>query len=423
MEMDSWFQYKGTRGVREALRLSGSTMLNPKLDRLQDYPFGRLATLIKDIAPPKGQTPIIMSIGEPQMNPPAFVPQILAREAAGWGRYPPPYGSPELRQAIAQWITRRYALPPGTIDQNKNLFPVAGTREALFQAALVCVPQDKNGTPIVMLPNPFYQVYIGAAVMSNAEPFYVDCVAENNFLPDLHSIDTATWQRTALVYLCTPTNPQGAVASLDYIKQALELCRRHDAFLIVDECYAEIYRDTPPAGGLQAAMEMHEGKGDPFANLLVFHSLSKRSSAPGLRSGFVAGDVKAIDLISRLRSYGGASMPQPIMAASTALWQDEEHVRNIRAHYNECFDVAQQILHNRFGFFKPDGGFFLWLDVGDSEHATRELWGKAGVKVLPGAYVARGEGAHNPGRRYIRVALVHDVATTKKALSRLAEVL
>jgi succinyldiaminopimelate transaminase len=398
-------------------------MLNPKLDRLQEYPFGRLAALIKDIEPPKGETPIIMSIGEPQMNPPAFVPQILAKEAAGWGRYPPPLGTPELRQAIAHWITRRYKLPPGTIDQNRNLFPVVGTREALFQAALVCVPQDKHGTPIVMLPNPFYQVYIGAAVMSNAEPLYLDCVAENNFLPDFDSIDEATWRRTALVYLCSPTNPQGAVASLDYIQHALELCRKHDAFLIVDECYAEIYRDREPAGGLQAAMALHAGKGDPFANLLVFHSLSKRSSAPGLRSGFVAGDVKAIELISRLRSYGGASMPQPIMVASTALWQDEEHVRNIRAHYNECFDVAQQILHNRFGFFKPDGGFFLWLDVGDSEQATRDLWGKAGVKVLPGAYVSRGEGEDNPGKRYIRVALVHDVATTRKALSRLAQVL
>lgn len=398
-------------------------MLNPVLDRLQDYPFARLAALIKDITPPKGESPIVMSIGEPQMNPPAFVPEILAREAAGWGRYPPANATPELRQAIAQWLERRYAIPAGTVDPNRNVFPVVGTREALFQAALVCVPQDKHGKPIVMLPNPFYQVYIGAAVMSNAEPLFLDCTRENNFLPDLQSIDTATWKRTALVYLCTPTNPQGAVASLDYLKQALELCRKHDAFLIVDECYAEIYRDQPPAGGMQAAMALYNGKGDPFANLLVFHSLSKRSSAPGLRSGFVAGDAKAMELIIRLRSYGGASIPQPIMVASTALWQDEAHVRNIRAHYNECFEAAQQILHNRFGFFKPDGGFFLWLDVGDSEQATRDLWGKAGVKVLPGAYVARGEGKDNPGKRYIRVALVHDVATTRKALSRLAEVL
>lgn len=398
-------------------------MLNPRLDRLQDYPFARLAALIKDVEPPKGSKPIIMSIGEPQMNPPGFVPEILAREAVGWGRYPPANATPELRSAIAGWLTRRYGLPQGMVDPMRNVFPVCGTREALFQAALVCVPQEKNGKPVVMLPNPFYQVYVGASVMAGAEPLFLPCIADNNFLPDLDAIDAATWKRTALVYLCTPANPQGSVASLDYLKNALELCRRNDAFLIVDECYAEIYRDKPPAGGMQAAMALHDGRHDPFANLLVFHSLSKRSSAPGLRSGFVAGDVKAMELIVRLRSYGGASMPQPIMAASTALWQDEAHVRNIRAHYNECFDAAQQILHNRFGFFKPDGGFFLWLDVGDSEQATRDLWGKAGVKVLPGAYVSRGEGADNPGKRYIRVALVHDIDTTRQALSRLAEVL
>jgi len=248
--------------------------------------------------------------------------------------------------------------------------------------------------------------------------------AANGFLPDLDAIDASTWRRTALVYICTPANPQGAVADLDYLIHALELCRRHDAVLVIDECYAEIYRDTSPAGGLQAALAL-KGKstGDAFANLLVFHSLSKRSSAPGLRSGFVAGEARLIELIGRLRSYGGASVPLPVMAASTALWNDDAHVEAVRARYNENFDIAARLLHNRHGFYRPAGGFFLWLDVGDSEAATRRLWSEAGIKVLPGLYLARGEGEANPGRRYIRVALVHDADTTNEAMRRMAETL
>jgi N-succinyldiaminopimelate aminotransferase len=398
-------------------------MLNPKLDLLQDYPFARLAKLIAGIEPPAGKKPIIMSIGEPQMSPPAFVPEILQREVAGWGKYPPPAGTPELRQAIADWLMRRYELPAGSVSADRHVFPVAGTREALFQAALVAVPPEKGGgKPVVLAPNPFYQVYIGAGVMSGAETVLLECDQSTGFLPDLDAVDDATWRRTALVYICTPANPQGAVASLDYLVRALELCRKYEAVLVIDECYAEIYRDKKPAGGLQAAMAL-KAPGEVFANLLVFHSLSKRSSAPGLRSGFVAGDAKLIELIARLRSYGGASVPAPIMAASTALWRDEKHVEEVRARYNACFDVAAQLLHNRFGFFRPDGGFFLWLDVGDGEAATRTLWGEAGVKVLPGLYLARGEGEKNPGRRYIRVALVHDVETTREAMQRMAEVL
>ncbi len=400
-------------------------MLNPALDRLQDYPFARLAKLIAGSDPPAGLKPIVMSIGEPQMNPPGFVPEILQREAAGWGKYPPAAGTPELRRAIAGWLTRRYALPADALDADRNVFPVAGTREALFQAALIAVPPEKGGgQPIVLSPNPFYQVYIGAGVMSGAETVLMPASAANGFLPDLDAIDASTWRRTALVYICTPANPQGAVADLDYLIHALELCRRHDAVLVIDECYAEIYRENPPAGGLQAALAL-KGKstGDAFANLLVFHSLSKRSSAPGLRSGFVAGEARLIELIGRLRSYGGASVPLPVMAASTALWNDDAHVEAVRARYNENFDIAARLLHNRHGFYRPAGGFFLWLDVGDSEAATRRLWSEAGIKVLPGLYLARGEGEANPGRRYIRVALVHDSDTTNEAMRRMAETL
>ena len=398
-------------------------MVNPKLDLLQDYPFARLAKLIADLTPPADKKPIIMSIGEPQLNPPAFVPEILQREALGWGRYPAPAGTPELRQAIADWLTRRYALPAGTVNADRHVFPVAGSREALFHTSLAVVPEQKGGgRPVVLAPNPFYQVYIGAGVMSGAETVLLECTQDSGFLPDLDAVDEATWKRTALVYICSPANPQGSVASLDYLIHALELCRKHDAVLVLDECYAEIYRDRKPAGGLQAALAL-KAPGEIFANLLVFHSLSKRSSSPGLRSGFVAGDAKLIELVNRLRSYGGASVPAPVMAASTALWRDEKHVEDVRARYNACFDIAAQFLHNRFGFYRPDGGFFLWLDVGDSEAATRKLWGEAGVKVVPGLYLAKGESEKNPGRRYIRVALVHDIETTREAMQRMAAVL
>ena len=398
-------------------------MVNPALEQLQEYPFGRLANLIKDLTPPVGVQPIVMSIGEPQDQPPPFVPEILAREAVGWGRYPPPAGTPELRQAIADWLTRRYNLPAGMLDAARHLFPVAGTREALFDAATVVV--DPATRSIVLLPNPFYQVYVGAAVVNGAQPQFLPAERRNGFLPDFSLVSEATWKRTALVYLCTPANPQGATASLDYLKELIATARRHGAVVAIDECYAEIYRDTPPAGGLQAARELHGAgaSGDPFANVLVFHSLSKRSSAPGLRSGFVAGDARLIEMVARLRSYGGSSIPTPIMTASAALWREEKHVAVVRARYNANFEAAAQILHNRFGFFRPAGGFFLWLDVGDGERATRALWEKGALKVLPGKYLSRGEGEANPGRNFVRVALVHDLPTTREAMQRFAAIL
>ena len=348
----------------------------------------------------------------------------MAREAAGWGRYPPPGGTPELRQAIADWLTRRYGLPAGMVDVARHLLPVAGTREALFDAATVVVAQPGAGKPaLALLPNPFYQVYVGAAVVNGAEPHFLPADRRTGFLPDFNAVDAPTWARTALVYLCTPANPQGAAASLGYLKDLITTARRHGAVVAIDECYAEIYRETAPPGGLQAAKDLYDGKGDPFANVLVFHSLSKRSSAPGLRSGFVAGDARLIELIARLRSYGGSSIPLPIMTASAALWREEKHVAAVRARYNANFDAAAQVLHNRFGFFRPAGGFFMWLDVGDGERATRALWEKGAVKVLPGRYLARGEGEANPGRNFVRVALVHDLDITREALQRVAAIL
>lgn len=403
-------------------------MFNPRLtETLTDFPFARLNALIAPITPPAHLSMINLSVGEPQGAMPAFARQIVAGEVDGWNRYPPNQGMPELNQAIVGWLNRRYRLPAGLLDPALHVLPTAGSKEGVYIISTVAAPQVKaGGKPIVALPNPFYQAYLGGAVLSGSEPLLVNAGADKGFLPDYLSLDSKTWERMAVVYLCSPANPQGAIASIDYLQKLLAKCREHDAVLAVDECYAEIYRDQKPSGGMEAAMALN-APGEIFANLMVFHSLSKRSSAPGLRSGFVAGDAKLIELMNRLRSYGGASVPAPIMAASTALWRDEKHVEEVRAHYNACFDIAQQFLHNRFNFFKPAGGFFLWLDVsaqGGSVKAAERLWREAGIRVLPGEYASHtAADGTNPGRNYIRVAMVHDNETTAEALHRLVAVL
>ena len=317
---------------------------------------------------------------------------------------------------------RRFGLAEGSFDADKQLIPLAGTREGLYQIAQLVISETKPGAkpPVVLLPNPFYQVYAGAALMAGAEPVFVPATAETGFLPDFAALDEETLNRTALAYLCTPGNPQGAVASLEQLKAAIQLARRHDFVLAVDECYSEIYdRDElRPAGALEACQAL----GGSYANVVVFHSLSKRSSAPGLRSGFVAGDPEIIAPFSRLRAYAGATLPGPILAASAALWRDEEHVEANRFAYRAKFDVAEEILGNRPGFTRPAGGFFLWLNVGDGEVAAKTLWEQSGIRVLPGAYLARpGADGVNPGQPYIRIALVHDLDTVREAMTRIAQ--
>ena len=249
----------------------------------------------------------------------------------------------------------------------------------------------------------------------------VNANAETGFLPDFDAVDEATWKRMSVVYLCSPANPQGAIAGIDYLQKLLAKCREHDAVLAVDECYAEIYTREPPPGALEAALAMDTTGGkDPFRNLAVFHSLSKRSNAAGLRSGFMAGDPRLVAMTLRWRTYGGPQIPFAVQKASAALWREETHPLQTREWYAKNFRVAEQILHNRFGYYTPGGGFFLWLDVGDGEEATRKLWGEAHVKVLPGAYVCRETAGINTAERYIRVALVHDEQTTREAMTRLA---
>lgn len=386
-------------------------MLNARLDQLTDYPFQRLADLLGGAATPDS---IVMSIGEPQHTPPPMVAQVLADKAGLWGKYPPAQGSPEFRQAATAWLNRRFKLPVGMLDPDTCVLPVAGTREALYLIAQTVI-DPAAGLPAVLLPNPFYQVYVGAAVMAGAEPIFVPGAAGPASQPDFSTLPAETLDRVQLAYLCSPANPQGAVADLDLLTRTILLARRHGFVLAVDECYSEIWDKAEPAGALEACAQL----GGSLDNVLVFHSLSKRSSVPGLRSGFVAGDAKVMAAFQRLRSYGGAATPLPILAAATLLWRDEAHVEANRTLYRAKLDAAERILGDRFNFVRPPGGFFLWLDVGDGEKAALELWRQARIRVLPGKYLAR----DGVGDRFIRVALVHDLATTEQALGRLAEVL
>lgn len=395
-------------------------MWNDRLDRLQEFPFRRLAKLLAGIDPPAGET-FDLAIGEPQHAPPALLAETVARHAGEWKRYPPVNGTAEFRRAVCAWLARRYALPESALDPERHVLPVAGTKEALFLLPEVLVPERTAGPrPAVLVPNPVYAVYVGAAVLAGADPVYLAAEARTGFLPDLDALSPDLLARTAAFYLCTPANPQGTIADRAYLRRALRLARAHGFVLVVDECYAEIWDREPPPGALEVAW----AESCSFENLVVFHSLSKRSSAAGLRSGFVAGDPELLARFLRLRAYAAAVQPLPLMAAATALWSEEAHVAANRALYRRKIDLAERRLSNRFGFYRPPGGFFLWLEVGDGEAAALRLWREAGVRALPGGYLAVPDArGRNPAERYLRLALVHDEATLARALDRLAAVL
>lgn len=397
-------------------------MLNARLEAMTDHTFKRLANLLAEVQPRANVPPINLSVGEPQLQPPPFVAEIVARHKTDWNLYPTFYGTPELRRACAAWATRRYKLPQGMIEPDQQVAIVAGTREGLYSAAALAItPSETGKRPLALIPNPFYQVYLGATVLAGAEPVFLPATRATGFLPDLDAIPEETLARTQIMYLCSPANPQGAVAGLDYLKKALGLARRHDFLLVMDECYSELYTtDAPPPGGLEAAKALGGG----LDNLIVFNTLSKRSSAPGLRSGFAVGSPHTITLLNRLRSYSAAASPLAVMDAATACWSDEGHVEEMRRHYRGLYDMAERVLGKRYGFYKPAGGFYLWLDVGDGEEATRRLWAEAAVRVLPGAYMTRPNAdGSNDGKPYIRIALVGDLETTESALTRMTRVL
>lgn len=396
-------------------------MHNELLDRLTEFPFRRLAAKLAGIAPPAGLLPLDLGIGEPQHQPPALLAEAVARNGHLWNRYPPVNGTPENRAACADWLTRRYELPEGALDPDRHVLPVAGTKEGLFMLASAAVPGRKAGQrPAVLMPNPVYAVYYGAAVMAQAEPVLLPATADTGFLPDLDTLGEALLARTALFYLCTPANPQGAAADTDYLRRLVRLARKHDFLLAVDECYAEIWDKSPPPGALSAAL-LEDGS---FQNVVVLHSLSKRSSAAGLRSGFVAGDPGFLKRYFKLRAYASPVQPLPLLAAATALWRDEAHVEANRDLYRQKIDTAERRLSNRFGFYRPAGGFFLWLDVGNGEAAAIRLWREAALRVLPGAYLGTDAAdGSNPGAAYVRLALVHNDTVVGQAVDRLLEVL
>ncbi len=396
-------------------------MRNPRLDQLDDYPFDRLRALLADIEPAAGVAPRVLSVGEPRHAPPPWLAATLAAHAGEWGRYPPIEGTAPLRRSICDWLVRRFAIADLDLDPDRHVLPLAGTREGLYLIASVAVPATKaGGRPVVILPNPFYHVYQGAAVMSGAEPVYLSGSLENGWRPSLAALSPDVLARTALIYLCSPGNPHGTALGIEALTEAIAIARTHDAVLVVDECYTEIWDRQAPAGVLQACAALGGGT----ANVLACHSLSKRSNVPGLRSGFIAGDPDVIAAFRRLRAYAGVTLPLPVMAASAALWDDDAHVAANRALYRRKFDAAEALLGADLAVRRPDGGFFLWLAVDDDESAARRLWRDAAIRVLPGRYLARPDATGvNPGAGFVRIALIDEPAATEETLLRLAKIL
>ena len=405
--------------------VEGALAFSGRLASVPGSSFRRLAQLIEGVEPestPLGNGPVIMTVGEPQDTPPSFVAEIIHARARDFGRYPPLAGTTSFRAACGNWLNRRFVLPEGALNPETQIIPLNGSREGLFFAMFPLVPESKNGgRPVVLIPNPFYSVYPAATVAAGAEPYYVPSSAKTRFLPDWNSVPEAVLRRAVAAFFCSPSNPEGACASEEDWRHLFALADAHDFTVLADECYCEIYDEVPPIGALTARHAM--GKG--VERVLSFHSLSKRSSVPGLRSGFVVGPAALISELTAFRNTSGPQVPLPVMEASAACWSDEAHVEEARALYRQRFAIAKRLLGNTPGFRLPEGGFYLWLDVGDGAAFAKELWRKTGVKVMPGAYMCvettPGDPASNPGHRYVRIALVHDSLTIEAALGRVAE--
>ncbi len=388
-------------------------MFPERFSNLPAYAFPRLRALL-DVHEPGGPVQH-MTIGEPKHAFPEWLADVIAQASSEFGKYPPNDGTPELRVAISAWMQGRYGV---NVDPATQIMPLNGTREGLYNAGMALCPETKSGQrPAVLMPNPFYQVYMISSISVGAEPIFVDATSDTGHLPDFTEVDPEILARTALCYICSPANPQGAVADETYWTRLITLAERYDFRILADECYSEIYRDTPPPGALQVAQKMGA---DP-ERVLVFHSLSKRSNVPGLRSGFVTGGPECLQRIKQLRAYSGAPLPLPIQRASERLWSDDAHVAENRALYQEKYDLADRIFGDIPGYLPPQAGFFLWLPVEDGEAAALQLWKNTGIRVLPGAYLSQEGPNGNPGKSYIRVAMVHDLKQTEKGLTGIRE--
>lgn len=390
--------------------------MNPLLSRLQPYPFERLRELFKGVEPSPAHRPISLGIGEPKHPTPAFIKQAMVDSLGGLAAYPGTAGEPKLRDTFRLWLQKRYGLMG--VDANTQMLPVNGSREALFAFAQTVIDPGKK--PVVVCPNPFYQIYEGAALLAGAEPYYAPTDPARNFAVDWDSVPAAIWERTQLVFVCSPGNPAGAVMPLDEWRKLFELSDRYGFAIASDECYSEIYfRDEPPLGGLEAAHKL--GRKD-FPRLVSFTSLSKRSNVPGLRSGFVAGDAAFIKKFLLYRTYHGSAMSPVVQAASAAAWADERHVVENRAIYREKFAQVTPVLAQVLDVKLPDAGFYLWAGVpGSDTEFARGLLAQYNVTVLPGSYLAREAGGANPGAGRIRMALVAETAECMEAAQRIVQ--
>ena len=394
--------------------------MNPLLSRLQPYPFERLRKLFAGVQPPAGVRPISLGIGEPRHATPPFIEQALSADLGGLAKYPATAGEPALREACAQWARQRYGI---ALDAAAQVLPVNGPREALFSFTQVVVDASQDGARVIC-PNPFYQIYEGATLLAGAQPYYAPSDAARNFAVDWDSVPADVWEKTQLIFVCSPGNPTGAVMPLAEWEKLFALSDRHGFVIASDECYSEIYFDgTPPLGGLEAAQRL--GRTD-YKNLLMFTSLSKRSNVPGLRSGFVAGDAALIKAFLLYRTYHGGAMSPVVQTASIAAWADEAHVEENRRLYREKFNQVTPVLARVMDVRLPDASFYLWagipesLGLDDADFA-RELYAATGVTVLPGSYLAREANGRNPGAGRVRMALVAETAECLEAAQRIAQ--
>lgn len=381
--------------------------MNPDLQRLQPYPFEKLNRLKGQVSPPEQLDHIALSIGEPKHQSPDFVKQALIKNIDKLANYPTTRGLPELRQSIAQWLQQRFKLKQNSIDPDRHILPVNGTREALFAFAQAVIDRSKN--PLVVSPNPFYQIYEGAALLAGAEPHFLPCLVESNFIPDFDAVSEATWQRCQLLFLCSPGNPTGAVIGAAQLKRLIALADRYDFIIASDECYSELYFDelAAPVGLLQACAEIGR---DDFKRCVVFHSLSKRSNLPGLRSGFVAGDADILKQFLLYRTYHGCAMPIQHQLASISAWSDEQHVKHNRDQYRDKFNAVLNILSDCMDVSQPDASFYLWpkTPIADTDFC-QQLYARQNVTVLPGQFIARSVNGTNPGENHVRIALVASI--------------
>lgn len=393
--------------------------MNNDLTKLQPYPFEKLNALKANINPPPGLSHIALSIGEPKHPSPVFVKEAIEHNLDKLANYPNTKGLPEFRKAMADWASQRFQLKTGSLDPEHNVLPVSGTREALFSFTQTVI--DRSLKPLVVSPNPFYQIYEGAALLAGAQAHYLACTSDNNFIPDFEAVPDAIWQRCQLLFLCSPGNPTGAVVDSQVLQKLIKLADQFDFIIASDECYSELYFDEgrPPAGLLQACAEIDR---NDFKRCVVFHSLSKRSNLPGLRSGFVAGDAKILQQYFLYRTYHGAAMPIQHQLASIEAWQDEHHVRANRELYRAKFDAVLEILGNCLDVHKPDASFYLWAGTTiDDREFAQQLFAQQNITVLPGSFIARDVDGFNPGAKRIRMALVAPLDECIEAAHRIKQ--